>query len=261
LDSASPQSKMSDTKEYALTSLPALLGSDYVALLHKNSSGSVAEHMVSFLEQDFFRNGSSVSSTFLSELLVQTIEYLHQLTNVVDVTRSKSVADSTYEGRVTVIGDLHGQFRDLETLLNRDGLIGIPSHQNQVVVNGDMIDRGDMSIEILVVLMVYVLLEPGSVHLLRGNHEHSTSLRKSAGFDAELERKYPQDKTLRWFFAQLFNALPVAAVLDGAVFVVHGGLGTLSKNMTVAQINREDRFEKSNLLHELLWNGKYFSVC
>lgn len=248
---------MTEIKASSLASIPALLGSDYVASLQSSSPASVAEHMVSFMQRDIFRNGSSVSSSFLAELLVQIIEYMHQLPNVVEISRSKNESDSASDGRVTVIGDLHGQFRDLETLLDKDGLIGIPSPENQVIVNGDMIDRGDMSIEILVVLMVYVLLEPGSVHLLRGNHEHSLSLRKSAGFDAELERKYPQNETLKWFFAQLFVAMPIAAVLDGRVFVVHGGLGSLSKNMTVAQINKEDRFQKSNLLHELLWNGEF----
>lgn len=241
--------------------LPALLGNDYVALLGRDVPVSAAEHMVSYLQQDIIRNGNYVNSSFLAELLLETTEHLHQLPNVVEVSRQKDLSNSAFRGQVTVIGDLHGQFRDLETLLDRNGLIGTPSPHNQIIVNGDMIDRGDMSIEILAVLMVYVLLEPGSVHLLRGNHEHSSSLRKSTGFDAELERKYPQDSTLRWFFAQLFDALPIAAVVDEKVFVVHGGLGATSANMTVAQINKEDRSAKSTFLHELLWNGEFSVLC
>ena len=93
---------------------------------------------------------------------------------------------------------------------------------------------------------------------VRARHEWNLFDSQVLGWHLNAE----QDDT---FFAQLFDAMPIAAVLDGRVFVMHGGLGSLSKNMTVAQINKEDRFQKSNLLHELLWNGEFrfclFMTC
>lgn len=92
--------------------------------------------------------------------------------------------------------------------------------------------------------------------MLMGNHEAAPHLTTACGFDAEVQRKYPNDMELKLLFRQLFRALPVAAVVDNSAFVVHGGIGRLTK--TVEDINKVTcRSEDDDKMYELLWNGKY----
>ncbi|MEJ1281318.1 protein phosphatase with EF hand calcium-binding domain 1 [Cricetulus griseus] len=48
---------------------------------------------------------------------------------------------------------------------------GLPSENNPYVFNGDFVDRGGNSMEILMILLVSFLVYPTDLHLNRGNHE------------------------------------------------------------------------------------------
>lgn len=48
---------------------------------------------------------------------------------------------------------------------------GLPSVTNPYVFNGDFVDRGKNSMEILMILFVSFLVYPNDLHLNRGNHE------------------------------------------------------------------------------------------
>ena len=47
------------------------------------------------------------------------------------------------------------------------------------------------------------------------------------GFESEIVRKY--DREVLDAFRKVFSAMPLAAVLDDECFVVHGGIGKLSR--------------------------------
>uniref|UniRef100_A0A8U7P068 protein-serine/threonine phosphatase n=1 Tax=Corvus moneduloides TaxID=1196302 RepID=A0A8U7P068_CORMO len=68
--------------------------------------------------------------------------------------------------KVTVCGDTHGQFYDL---LNIFELNGLPSEANPYIFNGDFVDRGSFSVEVILTLFGFKLLYPDHFHLLRGN--------------------------------------------------------------------------------------------
>eukprot|EP00887_Chlorella_sp_A99_P002192 scaffold21.g2192.t1 len=125
--------------------------------------------------------------------------------------------------RVAVVGDLHGQLHDLAAIFR---LVGHPSEELVAVFDGDFVDRGAWSLELLLALAAWKVAVPRRCILLRGNHE-STYCSVVYGFQAEVQAKYGRDKdgqAVQAACQQLFAQLPLAAVVAGRVLVLHGGL-------------------------------------
>jgi len=81
---------------------------------------------------------------------------------------------------------------------------------------------------------------PGSVVLLRGNHE-SAGLSHHFGFRDEVVGRYGNDAVWK-IYTQAFNSLPLAALVGGRILCLHGGLSPQLK--TIADIERVDRFRE-----------------
>jgi hypothetical protein len=192
------------------------------------------------------------------DLLLASLRRNLLLPNVAPVKRSQEDAPAGYFRRVVVVGDLHGQFRDLLAILNQKHLGGMPSSTNMLIFNGDLVDRGDMSVEILIALLAIQNTHKGSVLILRGNHETS-SMNSDYGFEVEVLKKY--NKTVLQEFRRWFQSFPFAAVIEDSVFICHGGLGPTSHKMTIAEINVLDRFREPGFntpMYELMWCGESF---
>ena len=107
------------------------------------------------------------------------------------------------------IGDTHGQFFDFMHLLS---LTGKPSETHTLLFNGDFVDRGSWSTEIVIVLFAfkctsislpaphrgeergltkYAGLYPRKIFLNRGNHE-TADMNKVYGFEGETKKKYSE---------------------------------------------------------------------
>jgi len=121
---------------------------------------------------------------------------------------------------INICGDIHGQLYDLIKIFK---LQGPPSATNYYLFNGDIVDKGQHSIECLLLLLLYKLVYPQWVFINRGNHE-SALVNVRHGFQKELLQKYPQDLFLFEFFGELFKWIPVAHLINDKIFVIHGGL-------------------------------------
>ncbi len=86
---------------------------------------------------------------------------------------------------------------------------------------GNYVNYGKKSLETMCLLLAYKIKYPENFFLLRGSHE--TAARTSqCGFYDECKRRC---NLSTWkSFIDCFNYLPLAAVIDEKIFVVHGGL-------------------------------------
>ena len=64
--------------------------------------------------------------------------------------------------RLNICGDIHGQFFDLLNIF--ETISGFPSSDNQYLFNGDFVDRGVWSVEVMIVLLGFKLLLPGKTN-------------------------------------------------------------------------------------------------
>eukprot|EP00605_Chrysophyceae_sp_TOSAG23-4_P001740 GSChrysophyteH1.ASY1.ANO1.1927.1 assembled CDS len=134
-------------------------------------------------------------------------------------THLPNVSEIEIPKKVTVVGDTHGQFFDLMNLLSPE-VAGYPTSHAPFVFNGDFVDRGIYSFEVIFALLAMKIACPRSVHLIRGNHETTC-------------------------MNQIY------------VFVCHGGLGKLTSNMTMMDMMGLNRFVEPDFpsaVSELLWS-------
>ncbi|ROL42511.1 Serine/threonine-protein phosphatase with EF-hands 2 [Anabarilius grahami] len=115
---------------------------------------------------------------------------------------------------------------------------GMPSMEKPYVFNGDFVDRGKDSIEILLILFAFLLVYPGDVYLNRGNHEdHIINLRY--GFTKEVLGKYKlHGKRILKLLQKIFSWLPLVTVIDHRVLIVHGGISDTTDLALIARVDR-----------------------
>ena len=152
------------------------------------------------------------------------------------------------EAPLHVCGDIHGQYYDLLRIFEH---CGYPGEYNYLFL-GDYVDRGKQSLETVSLLLCYKIKYPEKVTLLRGNHESSVTNR-IYGFYDECKRRY--NIRLWKAFTDLFNYLPVAALIDDKILCMHGGLSPDLKNIqSIQDISRPTDIPDQGLLCDLLWS-------
>lgn len=149
---------------------------------------------------------------------------------------------------VNVVGDVHGQYGDLIRIFTK---CGFPPSSNYLFL-GDYVDRGKQSLETILLLLCYKIKYPENFFLLRGNHE-CANVTRVYGFYDECKRRC-NIKTWK-LFIDTFNTLPIAAIVAGKIFCVHGGLSpVLSSIDDIKNIVRPTDVPDIGLLNDLLWS-------
>lgn len=152
--------------------------------------------------------------------------------------------------KFTVCGDIHGQFFDLMNIFKLNGL---PSQSNPYLFNGDFVDRGSFSVEVILTLFSFKLLHPEKFFMSRGNHESST-MNQMYGFEGEVKSKYNNEMVD--LFTEVYNCLPLCHCLNNQVLVMHGGLFG-KDDITLEDIRKTDRFRQppeEGIMCDLLWS-------
>ncbi|PAV63685.1 hypothetical protein WR25_07799 [Diploscapter pachys] len=150
---------------------------------------------------------------------------------------------------VTVCGDVHGQFYDLIELFRMGGR----APDTNYLFMGDYVDRGFYSVETVTLLVCLKVRYPNRVTILRGNHE-SRQITQVYGFYDECLRKYGSANVWR-MYTELFDYMPLTALVNGEVFCLHGGLSPVIE--TLDHIRTLDRFQEvphEGPMCDLLWS-------
>lgn len=149
---------------------------------------------------------------------------------------------------VKIVGDTHGQYQDLLRLFE---MCGFPPAANYLFL-GDYVDRGKQSLETILLLLCYKIKYPENFFLLRGNHE-CANVTRVYGFYDECKRRL-NIKVWKTFI-DVFNTLPIAAIVASKIFCVHGGLSPSLSNMDdIRHIERPTGVPDYGLLNDLLWS-------
>ena len=147
-----------------------------------------------------------------------------------------------------ICGDIHGQYYDLLRVFD---ILNYPPKSTFLFL-GDYVDRGKQSLECLLLLLCLKIKYPTKIFLLRGNHE-SEALNKIYGFYDECKRRI----SIKCFkkITNLFNMLPITALINENILCMHGGL---SKDLTdLEQLNkivRPTEIPDDGLLCDLVWS-------
>ena len=134
---------------------------------------------------------------------------------------------------VYVLGDLHGNYADLDFFGKTFWGAGVSMSPAKLLFLGDYVDRGPHSVETFARVLALAAKFPAKVFALRGNHEcrdtnGDLELFGDRSFRAQTadlcDGNEEKGDELWSILNDVMDALPLAAVISGKIFAVHGGI-------------------------------------
>jgi diadenosine tetraphosphatase ApaH/serine/threonine PP2A family protein phosphatase len=184
------------------------------------------------------QNAEVISEDKVVTILLKLMEILYKETNVLQL-----------HSPITICGDIHGQLDDLLELFNTAGGI----KDQTFLFMGDYVDRGWFSMNTFLYLATLKIENPTQFYLLRGNHE-TRQVTQMYGFLQETLLNYGHSGI--WTLAnEVFDLLPMAAVVDKYIFAVHGGISPdFPYYQMISSHNRQDELPPKGGLADLCWS-------
>ncbi|KAK4704476.1 hypothetical protein P7C70_g1732, partial [Phenoliferia sp. Uapishka_3] len=194
-------------------------------------------------ETDAWRPDDEQTCRALALLIMRT-EHLTDEVDVALVGYGKRSLGSASRTRRT-----KGARHDLSELFR----IGGNSPDTNYLFMGDYVDRGYYSVETVTLLVALKVRYRDRVTILRGNHE-SRQITQVYGFYDECLRKYGNANVWK-FFTDLFDYLPLTALIDDQIFCLHGGLSPSIDTLDhIRSIDRIQEVPHEGPMCDLLWS-------
>lgn len=203
-----------------------------------------------------------------------------KLKNKVQNAGGAEGGEGAEEGGASGSGD--GGDRNDETIMEESPLAapppadaGVQSVETRFVFLGDFVDRGYFSLETFTLLMclkakcdpiadnvfspsfVFIVTDirrfPDRIVLVRGNHE-SRQITQVYGFFEECQQKYGNASVWK-ACCQVFDFLVLAAIVDGTVLCVHGGLSPEIRTIDqIRVVARAQEIPHEGAFCDLVWS-------
>ena len=118
---------------------------------------------------------------------------------------------------------------------------------------GDYVDRGYHSVETLTLMLAFKVRYRDRITILRGNHE-SRQVTQVYGFYDECIKKYGNANVWK-IFTDLFDFLPLTALVEGKIFCMHGGLSpSIDRIDQLRDLDRMQEVPHEGAICDLLWS-------
>ena len=178
-----------------------------------------------------------------------TLSVIHSLISDANKVIQEDPTVLNLETPINICGDVHGQFLDLLRVLQCGGM----PPDSKYLFLGDYVDRGYYSLETFAYLACLKLKYPDRIYLLRGNHE-CRGVNQLYGFYDECVNVYGHAGLWR-MCNEVFDLLPIGALVANKIFCVHGGLSPEIKLIEqIPLIERQDELPASGALADLTWS-------
>ncbi|OYT33368.1 hypothetical protein B6U96_15995 [Archaeoglobales archaeon ex4484_92] len=174
------------------------------------------------------------------------MEFLEILDDVMSSLPRRSMIE-IYEDKFTIVGDLHADYEALGVI--KKNILG------KAIFLGDYADRGDDPIDVY--KEVFNLFLDDKAIILRGNHESQEVFPHDLPF--QLKETFGEEGVeIYEGLKRLWEKMPISALANGELWLVHGGVPTKGCKVKHEGITRKEIEKPSNELKmEMMWNDPW----
>ncbi|KAI1305426.1 calcineurin-like phosphoesterase [Xylaria venustula] len=170
-------------------------------------------------------------------------------------TKKPGGVDSTFDnsGPPEDDDDDATEVANSSTSPSSDEVAAATNADTRFVFLGDFVDRGYFSLETFTLLMCLKAKYPDRIILVRGNHE-SRQITQVYGFYEECQQKYGNASVWK-ACCQVFDFLVLAAIVDGEILCVHGGLSPEIRTIDqIRVVARAQEIPHEGAFCDLVWS-------
>lgn len=172
----------------------------------------------------------------------------------------KSPSVITLRSPVKIYGNINGQYNDLMRYFS---LFGRPSEFKgdiecmDYLFLGNIVNRGAFSLEVFCLLIALKVKYSSVFHILRGSQD-DLEISKLYGLAEECKTKLGENindnKSIFKKICDLFEYLPIAAVVNNQILCIHSGIGEHIKTISDLNIKKPYNLFDSVVAQEALWS-------